>query len=146
MGNTTTNLRPAVVQDLRDSTAFSEAELSELYRQFLKDSNGKLYLTKEEFEKMYRDVFPAGDASSFAEHVFRTFDKTREGKINFRDFIVTLSVQLRGSQAEKMDWLFDLYDYDQSGYISKEDLVKVIEVSIWLSQGHGGQYIAKPRS
>eukprot|EP00920_Eleutheroschizon_duboscqi_P016014 GHVT01037606.1.p1 GENE.GHVT01037606.1~~GHVT01037606.1.p1 ORF type:complete len:216 (+),score=17.59 GHVT01037606.1:383-1030(+) len=128
MGNNTTHLRPEVVLDLKDSTAFNEAELSDLYRQFLKDSDGKLYLTKEEFVKMYQNIFPSGDAAKFADHVFRTFDKTREGRINFRDFIITLSVQLRGTQAQKMEWLFDLYDYDQCGYIQKDELSKVLEV------------------
>lgn len=84
-------------------------------------------LTKEEFQKIYRQFFPFGDPSSFADYVFNVFDSDRSGAIDFKEFICALSITSRGKMEDKLDWAFQLYDIDNDGKISYDEMLAIVE-------------------
>lgn len=126
MGNSkSSSLPPQLVTELESMTSFSYAEINDLYRQFKRDCPDQK-MTVTQFRKLYRETFPNGNPDKFAELVFQSFDVEQRGYIDFRQFLITLSAQLKGSFEEKLDWLFGLYDSEHAEYITRDMLVEMI--------------------
>lgn len=58
--------------------------------------------TTQEFCKIYQQFFPFGNPAHFALQIFNTFDMNQNGLIEFKEFVVALSVTARGSLEEKL--------------------------------------------
>ncbi|ELU07447.1 hypothetical protein CAPTEDRAFT_226463 [Capitella teleta] len=127
MGNQATALRPEALTDLEDSTSLSAEEIRRFYKEFMKDCpSGRMTMSLDDFQKVYARIFPEGDAKKFASHVFKHLDGDASGRIDFREFIQAISVQMKGSTEQKLQWVFDLYDLDGTGFIEKNELLEMV--------------------
>lgn len=70
----------------------------------------------------------------YTQHVFRTMDKKKLGKITFKEFLVWLSEISHGTLGDKIAWTFRLYDTNEDGSICSEDLFSIIK-SIYFLMG-----------
>lgn len=126
MGARGTKLTPEEIRELQKATYFDKKELQKWYRDFMKDCpSGQLH--QEEFERIYQQFFPFGDPSKFAAFVFKVFDKNADGCISFKEFITALSITSRGTLDEKLEWAFSLYDLDKDGYITRDEMLHIVE-------------------
>ena len=125
MGKHQSKMKPSTMGDLRSVTQFSDAEIIEIHKCFLKHTHSGL-ITLEEFETMYKMFFPYGDASAFAKHVFRTFDTNGDNYIDFKEFLCALTITSKGKTDEKLKLAFNMYDIDKDGFISQGEMLEII--------------------
>ncbi|KPJ03860.1 Calsenilin [Papilio xuthus] len=82
---------------------------------------------EESFKNIFCQFFPLGDATQYAHYVFNTVKHKQRGKLNFEEFLETLSRVARGSVQEKLSWVFALYDVDGDGRISRAEMLAVVQ-------------------
>ncbi|XP_051793473.1 Kv channel-interacting protein 1b isoform X3 [Acanthochromis polyacanthus] len=150
---TTVCHRPEGLDQLEAQTNFTKQELQILYRGFKNECPSGV-VNEETFKHIYAQFFPHGgkvhcfqtnssvmifengrtylncfcaaDASMYAHYLFNAFDTTNNGSIKFKDFVMGLSILLRGTLREKLEWTFHLYDINRDGYINREEMTEIV--------------------
>lgn len=117
--------QPEGLEQLQAQTQFTRKELQSLYRGFKNECPSGL-VDEATFKTIYSQFFPQGDATTYAHFLFNAFDMERNGSIRFEDFVIGLSVLLRGSVTDKLRWAFNLYDINKDGYITKEEMLAIM--------------------
>ncbi|XP_023224729.1 Kv channel-interacting protein 1-like isoform X1 [Centruroides sculpturatus] len=121
-----TRFRPEAIDTLCQLTKFNKRELQLMYRGFKQECPSGM-VKEEKFKGIYAQFFPRGaETSQYAHYVFNTFDQEHTGAITFTDFVIGLSVLARGSLQEKLRWAFSLYDINGDGYITKDEMTRII--------------------
>ncbi|XP_069657345.1 calsenilin-like [Haliaeetus albicilla] len=118
--------QPEGLEQLLAQTKFTKKELQSLYRGFKNECPSGL-VDEETFKLIYSQFFPQGDASTYAHFLFDAFDADRNGALCFQDFVVGLSILLRGTVHQKLKWAFNLYDINKDGYITKEEMLEIMK-------------------
>ncbi|VFQ67958.1 unnamed protein product [Cuscuta campestris] len=131
MGCSCMKLKRRVYEDaatLSSQTHFTVKEVKALLELFnnlsssLKDDG---FISKEEFQiGLFRN---SKTQSFFADRMFKLFDSTNDGVIEFGEFVRALSIfHPVASLEEKADFLFRLYDVRQAGFIEHQGVKKMI--------------------
>ncbi|KAH9283772.1 Kv channel-interacting protein 4 [Echinococcus granulosus] len=130
---------PPPLHTLVAQTKFSANDLRHLYKAFKNVCHSGV-ATKETFCAALSYVFHEAVSQSYAILTFNAFDKCSRGHITFSDFVQTLSRLLHGTREEILNWVFDLYDFDKDGYISRQELTALIRaVHNLLGAPHGSR-------
>uniref|UniRef100_A0A4X1VSB2 Potassium voltage-gated channel interacting protein 3 n=1 Tax=Sus scrofa TaxID=9823 RepID=A0A4X1VSB2_PIG len=118
--------QPEGLDQLQAQTKFTKKELQSLYRGFKNECPTGL-VDEDTFKLIYSQFFPQGDATTYAHFLFNAFDADGNGAIRFEDFVIGLSILLRGTVHEKLKWAFNLYDINKDGYITKEEMLAIMK-------------------
>ncbi|XP_045894453.1 guanylyl cyclase-activating protein 2-like [Micropterus dolomieu] len=99
--------------------------LQDMYKRFLVECpSGLLFL--HEFKRFF-GVDPTGEASDYAENMFRAFDKNGDNTIDFLEFVAALNLVFRGDLEHKLRWSFKVYDKDNNGFVDRDELRSIID-------------------
>ncbi|KAK6455547.1 uncharacterized protein RJT20DRAFT_128819 [Scheffersomyces xylosifermentans] len=126
MGKAVSKLSKDDLKSLRQATYFDKRELQQWYKGFIRDCpSGQL--SEEEFSKVFKQFFPFGDPADYCHYLFQVFDVDNSKYIDFKEFIIALSITSRGSEDQKLNWCFRLYDHRKLGKVGYKDMLVVIQ-------------------
>merc|ERR1711936_33773 len=113
------------IKFISEQTGLHRDKLLEQYKRFLrKHPSGKLDFSG--MKTMLNESIPKADTSGLVEHVWRIYDTNLDGEIDFREFMLALSVMSKGSAEENLRQIFRLFDVNSDGRLEKEELSRVV--------------------
>ncbi|XP_065090336.1 Kv channel-interacting protein 1-like [Ochlerotatus camptorhynchus] len=117
---------PDSLVELTRTARFTEDEIKRIYRGFKAECPTGI-VKEDTFKGIYSQFFPLGAASGqYAHYVFNSIDLDRNGSLSFEEFVANLSILLRGTVDEKLQWTFSLYDINGDGCITKEEMKEIV--------------------
>lgn len=126
LSNISRKQRNRLFQELKDELNIGNEELEKLYDDWFSQSEDG-QITKEMFEEGMRK-FGITDPLVIAQN-FSAFDQNKDGKIDFREFAISLSSILNGSIDEKIKFMFRSYDLDGSGTLSIDEVYNIFKIT-----------------
>jgi len=110
---------------ISEQTGLEREKLLENYKRFLrKHPSGKIDFSG--MKTMLSASIPEADTSGLVEHVWRIYDTNLDGEIDFREFMLALSVMSKGSAEDNLRQIFRLFDVNGDGRLEKEELSRVV--------------------
>ncbi|KAL1115622.1 hypothetical protein AAG570_005912 [Ranatra chinensis] len=64
------------------------------------------------------------------DRIFCTFDTANDGVISLQEWVLALSVFLKGTLAERAGFTFSVYDLNNDGYIVKDEMLHWLRNSL----------------
>ncbi len=93
-------------------------------------------LTERGLVRIYSQIFSCGDCNSYAKHLFSAIKlQNNHDEIYFHDFLLSLSAIMKGSQDDRIKWLFSFYDVNKDGKISRDVNIysKLFEIFVFIN-------------
>ncbi|CAF0883392.1 unnamed protein product [Brachionus calyciflorus] len=124
-------------------TDFSKEIILHYYDGFLADCpSGKL--SKKEFQKMYKQIFPHSKSIKFCLRIFEIFDRNKDNYLDFEEFLLAIKVTTSGDINDKLKVAFEIYDLKGDGKLDKKEMIKTL-INIYEMAGEDnkslkGQY------
>lgn len=117
------------------SLKLSRSDVNQLYKMFCKvDLDGSGSVDTVELLTLL-DI----ERTRFTEQIFAVFDNDGSGKVDFREFVMSLWNYCTIGQAALEIFTFDMYDADSSGVLSPA------EVSRMLTDVYGSKHANDPK-
>jgi len=113
---------------------FDSAELLAMQDEFRKlageSSDNDTTINKDQFATALKSVGIQESDCDILNRLFILFDHTGDGQLNYKEFICGVSTILRGEISDRLNFSFKLYDADNSGKISRVELLNILK---WMN-------------
>jgi len=78
------------------------------------------------FREFLQNEFGITTEEILTDRIFCFFDQRNDGVIHEDEWIIGLSVLLKGSQDERIKYTFTIYDLNNDGFITKEEIFSLL--------------------
>uniref|UniRef100_A0A7S4PLY3 EF-hand domain-containing protein n=1 Tax=Paramoeba aestuarina TaxID=180227 RepID=A0A7S4PLY3_9EUKA len=117
------SLKKEDLDELQKQSHFHKKELQTMYKQFKKEAPNS-EIPKADFVEVLQQM---GISDPLLHDViFKALDRKREDKITFQDLVFALSIMARGTKEERIDFAFSMYDLDNTGYITRKNMLDIV--------------------
>lgn len=116
-----------------NSTRWDYAELTALKQKFNQlDEEGKGWLSRAQFFKLFSSILDtpgddSSDQSSMFNFAYSLFYSSGE-RLNLKEFVAGMTILSKGSEEERLRYLFLMYDSDSSGYLAAEEIKQIFRI------------------
>ena len=110
--------RRLMYEEIMEKTGLSEEAVAEAHKDF-KNNYPSGGITMDEFVDL-------SDVGFLAESLFKGFDKSNSGKLDFLAYTLASNIPLQ-SPTEKLDWIFTAFDKDGGGTIDVGEIRDIVE-------------------
>ncbi|TNN11185.1 EF-hand calcium-binding domain-containing protein isoform 1 [Schistosoma japonicum] len=116
---------------LASNVNFTRSECEALLNMFVKFDGKKPFgkLDRMTFREILHHTFKMTD-DVMIDRIFRVFDNDFDGGVNAQEWVMGLSVFLRGTLEEKTKFAFDVYDLNTDGRITREEMFQLLKYSL----------------
>ncbi|OQV15999.1 Calcineurin subunit B type 1 [Hypsibius exemplaris] len=106
---------------------FNADEINRLRKRFQKmDMDNSGSLSVDEFMSL-----PELQQNPLVQRVIDTFDRNRDGGVDFKEFIEGISqFSVKGNRESKLRFAFSIYDIDGDGFITNSELFQVLKMMV----------------
>ncbi|XP_072764412.1 calaxin-like [Anoplolepis gracilipes] len=137
-----------VIESLKKKTRFSRVELDslcKLYKKLTTNSNQQQVersisigrrpqsrsavegIDRSIFRELLHNTFHVITEDTLVERLFCCWDREIEGVIRLEPWIMGLDVFLRGSLRDRITFCFRVYDLNNDGYITKDEIFQLLK-------------------
>ncbi|KAH9520311.1 EF-hand calcium-binding domain-containing protein 1 [Bulinus truncatus] len=116
-----------IITNLAKITKLSREEVNHLMERFndlCRKEEGKL--NRVEFRDELNRFFNITD-DILMDRVFRAFDKKSCGTLRQEDYVIGIAKFLNGTLEDHIQLCFDVYDLNNDGYISREEMFQLLK-------------------
>ncbi|XP_029044750.2 EF-hand calcium-binding domain-containing protein 1-like [Osmia bicornis bicornis] len=144
-----------LIESLKRKTRFSWSELDNLCKLYKKLTNssqqqvGQSVITARRsqpnqviegidrniFRDLLHNTFKVITEDILVERIFCCWDRENEGIIRLEPWIMGLDLYLRGSLREKIEFCFKVYDLNNDGFITKDEIFQLFKNCLMKQPG-----------
>ncbi|EOB13609.1 Neuronal calcium sensor 1 [Nosema bombycis CQ1] len=126
MGNSLSRVPDINHEDAKKFSHFPAKKIHEWSVSF-REHFPRGYITVSELELIFKRLFPFGSPKNFSIRLFETINISQSNQVDFNEFLIAFSILLKGSDFEKLRWMFRFYDEDNDGIIDKKKMITIAQ-------------------